>query len=176
MKKHCFLYHDPSSFGEYVFCFLYCLGKHCQEWPAGKNQVKKERKKKKKDLIAYTDGSVAKDQSEWGFTVKHGVTIIHADGAASDMVSTFCLTTDVEAVNSNGWAASRGDSQTTSVIILTVNELATKSEKKNGKPRMACVNVEDTKWRILWCFGVVLWSVAFPFSFSSSNVWVLVYV
>ena len=52
-------------------------------------------------------------------SVKHGVTTIHADSAASDMVSTFCLTTEVETVNSKGWAASRGDSQTTPVIIIT---------------------------------------------------------
>ena len=28
------------------------------------------------------DGSVPKDQSAWGYTVKHGVTIIHEDSAA----------------------------------------------------------------------------------------------
>ena len=32
--------------------------------------------------ISYTDGSVPKDQSAWGYTVKQGVTIIHEDSAA----------------------------------------------------------------------------------------------
>ena len=34
------------------------------------------------DLIVYTDGSVTKDQSGWGFTVKQGATTIHEDSTA----------------------------------------------------------------------------------------------
>ena len=33
------------------------------------------------DLIVHTDGSVTKDQSGWGFTVKQGATTIHEDSA-----------------------------------------------------------------------------------------------
>ena len=52
---------------------------------------------KLRDLMLYTDGSVTKDQSGWGFTVKQGVTTIHVDSAAYS-VSTFSLTLEVEAV------------------------------------------------------------------------------
>jgi len=45
----------------------------------------------------YTDGSVTKDQSGWGFTVKQGATTIHEDSAAYT-VSTSILTMEVEAV------------------------------------------------------------------------------
>ena len=36
---------------------------------------------KPQDIIVYIDGSVTKDQSGWGFTVKQGVTTIHEDSA-----------------------------------------------------------------------------------------------
>ena len=49
----------------------------------------------------YTDGSVTKDQSGWGFTVKQGMTIIHEDSAANT-VSTSSLTMEVEAVTHAG--------------------------------------------------------------------------
>ena len=32
--------------------------------------------------VVYTDGSVTKDQSGWGFTVKQGATTIHEDSGA----------------------------------------------------------------------------------------------
>ena len=67
----------------------------------------------------YADGSVTKDQSGWGFTVKQGVTTIHEDSAACT-VSTSSLTMEAEAViRTLCWIASRGDSQTTHAIILT---------------------------------------------------------
>ena len=89
----------------------------------------------------YTDGSVTKDQSGWGFTVKQGETTIHEDSAAHT-VSTFSLTMEVEAVtHALRWIASRGDSQTTNYHHPhRFNELATKSEKWNGKPRLECVD------------------------------------
>ena len=53
-----------------------CLRKHCREWPAGKTEWEMkfliEENSKPQDLIAYTHGSVTKDQSGWGFTVKQG--------------------------------------------------------------------------------------------------------
>ena len=52
---------------------------------------------KLQDLIVYTDGSVTKDQSGWGFTVKQGVTTTHEDIAAYT-VSTSSLMMEVEAV------------------------------------------------------------------------------
>ena len=61
----------------------------------------------------YTDGSVTKDQSELGFSVKQGATTINQDSAANT-VSTSSLTMEVEYVtHALHWIASRGDSQTT---------------------------------------------------------------
>ena len=62
---------------------------------------------KPQDLIVYTDGSVAKDQSGWGFTVKQGATTIHEDSAAYT-VSTSSFTMEVEAVTRHTlrWIAS----------------------------------------------------------------------
>ena len=74
---------------------------------------------KQRELIVYTDGSVTKNQSGWGFTVKQGVTTIHVDSAAYT-VSTFSLPMEVEAVTSAlRWIASRADSETRHAIILT---------------------------------------------------------
>ena len=99
------------------------LGKHCREWPAGKteSEIKLliQENSKPQDLIVDTDGSVTKDQSGWGFTVKQGATIIH-EGSAAYTVSTSRLTMEVEAATyALCWIASRGDSQTTHAIILT---------------------------------------------------------
>ena len=80
----------------------------------------------------HTDGSVTKDQSGWGFTVKQGVTTIHKDSAAYT-VSTSSLTMKVEAVtHALRWIASRGDSQTTVAIILT-DSMSLLQKAKNGK-------------------------------------------
>ena len=69
--------------------------------------------------VVYTDGSVTKDQSGWGFTVKQGATTIHEDSAAY-AVPTSSLTVEVEAItHALRWIASRGDSQTARAIILT---------------------------------------------------------
>ena len=52
------------------------LGRHCREWPAGKAntevQMPVEANSKPHDIVIYTDGSVTRDQSDWGFTVKQG--------------------------------------------------------------------------------------------------------
>ena len=103
------------------------LGKHCREWPAGKteSEIKLliQENSKPQDLRVYTDGSVTKDQSGWGFTVKQGVSTIHENSAVYT-VSTSSLTKEVEAVtHAIHWIASRGDShwlsQTIHAIILT---------------------------------------------------------
>ena len=50
------------------------LGKHFPEWPAGKTEseikLPIQENSKPQDRIVYTDVSVIKDQSVWGFTVK----------------------------------------------------------------------------------------------------------
>ena len=74
---------------------------------------------KPQDPIVYTDGSVTKDLSGWGFTVKQGATTIHEDSAAYTVL-TSSLTVEAEAViHAFRWIASGGDSHTTSDIILT---------------------------------------------------------
>ena len=67
----------------------------------------------------YTDGSVPKDQSGWGFTVKEGATTIHEDSAAYT-VSAATWTMVVEAVtHALRWITSSGDSRITHAIVLT---------------------------------------------------------
>ena len=85
-----------------------------------KDQASHSRKKSKpQDHIMYTDGSVTKDQSRWGFTVKQAVTTIHEDNAAYT-VSTSSLTMEVEVVtHALRQIALKGGSQTTHAIILT---------------------------------------------------------
>ena len=88
-------------------------GKHCREWPADKteSEIKLliQESSKPQDLIVYSHGSVTKDQSGWGFTVKQGATAIHEDSAAPT-VSTSSLTMEVEAViHALRWIASGGD-------------------------------------------------------------------
>ena len=47
---------------------------HCREWPAGKAnagvQMLVEANSKPHDIVIYTDGSVTRDRSGVGFTVK----------------------------------------------------------------------------------------------------------
>ena len=89
-----------------------------------------QQNSKPQDLIVYTDGSVTKDQSGWGFTVKQGATTIHEDSAAYT-VSASSLTMEVEAVtHAFRWIQPPHIS----------NGLATKNEKWNGKPRLEYVN------------------------------------
>ena len=62
------------------------LRKRWREWPAGKTESEMKLLVKESSrlqyLIAYTAGSVTKDQSGWGFTVMQGATTIHEDSAA----------------------------------------------------------------------------------------------
>ena len=86
-------------------------------------------------LTMYADGSVTKDQSGWGFTVKQGVTTILED-STTYAVSTSCLTLEVEAVTHPlRWFASRGDSQITHAILLTDSmSLVQKMKSGMGSP------------------------------------------
>ena len=76
---------------------------------SNKQANKKQKPSNQQNLIVYTYGSVTKDQSGWGFTVKRGATTIREDSAVYT-VSTSSLTMEVEALC---WIASRGDSQNT---------------------------------------------------------------
>ena len=66
------------------------------------------------DLIVHTDGSVTKDQSGWGFTVKQGATTIHEDSAAY----IYSLSLQLKHSPIPCGIASRGDNLTTHVLIL----------------------------------------------------------
>ena len=85
----------------------------------------------------YTDGTVAKDQSRWGFIVKQGATSIHEDSAAYT-VSASGLTTEVEAITH----VERCDIQTTHAIILAdsrmmilLQKVLKKEEEKRRRPK-----------------------------------------
>ena len=101
----------------------------------------------------YTDGSVTKDQSGRGFTVKQGATTIQEDIAA-DTVSTSSLTMEVEAVTlALRWIASRGDSQTTRAIILTDSMrllLKVKSGMRSPDWNVSMVDIHLRK--LLWVY------------------------
>ena len=89
-----------------------------------------------------------KTQSGWGFSVKQGAATNHGDSTDSS------LTMAVEAViHALRWIASRGDSQTTHAYYPhRFSELAAKSEKWNGKSRLACVNGRPDIRKLLWVY------------------------
>ena len=140
------------------------LGKHCRESPANKTESEIElltqENSKPRDPIAYTDGSVTKDQSGWGFTVKENATTIHEDSAA-DTVLIFNLQLDNGGGRSHSglrWIASRDGSQPTCAIIL-IDSLSLLQKVKNGKgikPRLTCVNVQYPPAETL--VGVLPWA------------------
>ena len=59
------------------------LGTHCREWPArtanAEVRMLVEANSMPHDIVAYTDGSVTRDRSGWGFTVKQGGKAVHED-------------------------------------------------------------------------------------------------
>ena len=62
------------------------LDTHCREWPVEKTnaevQMLVEANNKPHDIVIYMDGSVTKDRSGWGFTVKQGGRTVHEDSGA----------------------------------------------------------------------------------------------
>ena len=78
-----------------------------------------EANSKPHDIVIYTDGSVTRDRSGWGFTVKQDGRTVHKDNGAH-RVTTSSLTMEVEAVtHAIQWLVSQGDAQITHAIILT---------------------------------------------------------
>ena len=65
---------------------------HCREWPAGKTNAEVQMlvEANSKPQV-YTDGSVKRDRSGWGFTVKQGGRTVHEDNGAH-RVTTSSLT------------------------------------------------------------------------------------
>ena len=85
-----------------------------------------EANSKPHDIVIYTDGSVKRDRSGWGFTVKQGGRTVHGDSGAH-RITTCSLTTQVEAV-------------TRAIQCLAchkLNEPAAKGEVWNGLLRPA---------------------------------------
>ena len=68
-----------------------------------------EANSKPHDIVIYTDGSVTRDQSGWGFWAKQGGRTVHEDSGAHT-VTTSGLTMEVEAVtHAIHWLASQSD-------------------------------------------------------------------
>ena len=81
-----------------------------------------EASSKPHDIVIYTDGSVTRDRSGWGFTVKQDGRTVHEDSGAH-RVTTSSLTMEVEAVtHAMQWLASQRDAHTTHAVILTDSE------------------------------------------------------
>ena len=65
------------------------------------------------DIVIYSDGSVTRDRSGWGFTVKQGGRTVH-EGSGAHRVTTSSLTIEVKAVtHAIQWLASPRDAQIT---------------------------------------------------------------
>ena len=81
------------------------------------------------------DGSVTRDRSGWGFTVKQDGRTVHEDSGAH-RVTTSSLTMEVEAVtHAIQWLASQRDARITHAIILTDSmNLLQKVESGMGCP------------------------------------------
>ena len=78
-----------------------------------------EANSKPHDIAIYTDGSVTRDRSGWGFTVRQGGRTVH-EVSGAHRVMTSSLAMEVEAATyAIQWLASQRDAQITHAIILT---------------------------------------------------------
>ncbi|XP_076448042.1 cadherin-23-like isoform X2 [Babylonia areolata] len=115
------------------------LGRHCREWPEGKTDAKVklliEENSKEDDIIIYTDGSVTKDKSGWGFTAKQNGKTIWEENAAYK-VTTSSLTMEVEAAtHALQWLSSIHTPGNQHAMILTDSmNLIQKIENGMGNP------------------------------------------
>ena len=99
------------------------LGTHCRKWPAetanAEVQMLVGANIKSHDIVIYTDASVTRDRSGWGFTVKQGGRTVQKD-SGDHRVTTSSLTMEAEAVTHEiQWLAYQRDAQITHAIILT---------------------------------------------------------
>ena len=133
------------------------LGTYCREWPAGKTnadvQMLVEANSKPRDIVIYTDGSVTRDRSGWGFTVKQGGRTVHEDSGAH-RVTTSSLTMEAEAVtHAIQWLASQRDARITHAIILTDSiNLLQKVESGIGCPDWHTAMHSLRLQRLLWTY------------------------
>ena len=105
------------------------------------------------DNMIFMDGSVTRDRSGWGFTVKQGGRTVHED-SGSHRITTSSLTMEVEAVTHTILClASQCDVQITRAIILTDSMyLLQKVESGMGCPD--CRTAKHGLWlqRLLWIY------------------------
>ena len=136
------------------------LGTRCREWPAGKASAEVrmlvEANNKPHDFVNYSNGSVTRDRSGWGFTAKKGGRTVHEDSGAH-RVTNSSLTTEVEIVtHAVQWLASQCDAQITHAIILTDStNLLQKVESEMGCPdwhtAMHSLRLQTLLW--IYCPG-----------------------
>ena len=129
---------DPNRFRRlYETLLPEDLGKHCREWPASKT-VRDQASHSRNQQTARPQSPKT---SQGGASLSSKGRLLSVKTAAYT-VSASSLTMEVEAVtHALRWIASRGDSRTTSCHHPhRLNELATKSEMENGKPRLECVS------------------------------------
>ena len=117
------------------------LGTHCHEWPAGKTnaevQMLVKANSKPHDIVIYTDGSVTRGRSGWGFTVKQSGRTVHEDNGVH-RVTTSSLTMEAEAVtHAVQWLPSQRDADYTCCHSHRLNEPPEKGGVWNGLPRLA---------------------------------------
>ena len=112
-----------------------------------------EANSKPHDIVIYTDGSVTRDRSGWGFTVKQDGRTVHEDSGAH-RVTTSSLTMEVEAVtHAIQWLASQRDARITHAIILTDSmNLLQKVESGMGCPDWHTAMHSLRLQRLLWIY------------------------
>ena len=82
-------------------------------------QMLVEANSKPHDIVIYTDGTITRDQSGWGFTGEQGGRTVNEDSGAH-RIRISSLTMEVEAVRQTiQRLASRRDAQITHAILLT---------------------------------------------------------
>ena len=148
----------PDEFKPYYKTLLSeNLGTHCREWPAGKAnaevQILVEANSKPHDIVIYSDGSVAKDRSGWGFTAKQGGRTVHEDSGAH-RVTTSSLTMEAEAAtHAIQWLASQRDARITHAVIVTDSmNLLQKEESGMGCPDWHTAMHSLRLQRLLWIY------------------------
>ena len=115
-----------------------------------------EANSKPHGIVIYTDGSVTRDLSGWGFTVKQGGRTVHEDSGAH-RVTTSSLTMEVEAVtHAIQCLASQRDARITHAVIRTDSlNLLQKVESGMGCPDWHTAMYSLRLQRLLWIYAGV---------------------
>ena len=110
-----------------------------------------EANSKPHEIVIYTDSSVRRDKSCWGFTVKQDGRSVHEHSGAH-RVTTSSVTMEAEAVtHAIQWLASKRDTQITHAVILTDSmNLLQKVESGMGCPDWHTAMHSLRLQRLLW--------------------------